>query len=130
MPIFQDIVDILEEIDTKKVDYIIWCMGDTLCTSPVKVIALHTGNIEKQLKRRGIFIYEYAGEDLILTNFQTVRKDINKNVKYIADGDKIDYFLKFTAQELDNAHKLYLLFYAFRKALACKRKGCPKSPFM
>lgn len=60
---------------------------------------------------------------MILTNFQTVRKDIQKNVKYMADGDKIDYSLNFTAQELDNTHKLYLLFYAFRKALACKRKG-------
>lgn len=123
LPIFQDIVDILEKIDTKKVDFIILCMGDTLYNSPVKVIALRTGNIEKQLKRRGIFIYEYAGEDLILTNFQTVRKDIQKNVKYMADGDKIDYSLNFTAQELDHTHKLYLLFYAFRKALACKRKG-------
>ena len=41
----------------------------------------------------------------------------------MVDGDKIDYSLNFTAQELDNTHKLYLLFYAFRKALACKRKG-------
>ena len=123
MPIFQDIVDILEEIDTKKVDYIILCMGDTLYTSPVKVIALCTENIEKQLKRRGIFIHEYAGEDLILTNYQMVRKDIQKNVKYIVEGDKIDYSLNFSAQELDNTHKLHLLFYVFRKALACKRKG-------
>ena len=41
----------------------------------------------------------------------------------MADWDKIDYVLNFTAQELDNTDKLYLLFYAFRKALACKRKG-------
>lgn len=39
----------------------------------------------------------------------------------MADGDKIDYSLNFTAQELDNTHKLYLLFYASRKALACKK---------
>ena len=30
--------------------------------------------------------------------------------------------MNFTAQELDNKDKLYLLFYTFRKALACKRK--------
>ena len=41
----------------------------------------------------------------------------------MADGDKIDYSLNFTAQELDNTHKLYLLFYASRKALACKKNG-------
>lgn len=38
LPIFQDIVDVLEEIDTKKVDYIILCMGDTLYTSREKLL--------------------------------------------------------------------------------------------
>ena len=39
---------------------------------PVKVIALRTGNIEKQLKRRGIFIYEYAGEDSAVDGHESV----------------------------------------------------------
>ena len=59
-----------------------------------------------------------------MTDFQTVRKDVQGKIRYTTDREKIAYSLAFTGDEIYEQYKLYLLFYALKKALAYKRMGC------
>lgn len=61
-PIFEDIVQMLESIDDKKVQYIVLCFNSPIPSERAKVIALNTKNLRKQIERQHLLIYNYAGE--------------------------------------------------------------------
>ncbi len=83
MPIFEDIVNLMEEnIDCHKVDYIIFCISGILCTNNPKVIAIQTNNIRKDLERQNIIIYQYTGRDLIFNDFEATKRKIKIEPRY------------------------------------------------
>ncbi len=83
MPIFEDIVNLMEEnIDCHKVDYIIFCISGILYTNNPKVIAIQTNNIRKNLERQNIIIYQYTGRDLIFNDFEATKRKIKIEPRY------------------------------------------------
>ena len=62
IPIFEDIVQMLERIDAKKVQYIVLCFNSLIPSERAKVIALNTKNLRKQIVKQHLLVYNYAGE--------------------------------------------------------------------
>ena len=76
MPLFNDVIDLLESINTNKLDYIILCLNSSLHHNEVQVVALKTGNIRKQLEKQHKKAYVYAGDDYLLPAFQSMQTDL------------------------------------------------------
>lgn len=123
-PMFGKIVRMLEErINKKKIDYIIFCLGDTLYSGKIKVIAVKTGNITKNLVNQGVQIYEYAGEDMLLFDFQSTYRDIKVEPQYTFKEDQVDVIFRYSTAMLDEKQRLQLLFFLFKQAWELKKNG-------
>lgn len=123
-PIFGDIVRILEgKVDKRKVDYIVLCLGDTLYNDNIKVIAFRTGNIRKNIERQGERVYEYAGEDILLSNFEPMRRNVHITPQCVFENDQVNMKFEYLAEELDEKQRLEFIFYAFKRAYDLKQKG-------
>lgn len=124
IPIFEDMVHLLEEkVNCHKVNYIILCLGKTLYDDNIKVIAVRTNNIRKQLQKQKIIIYEYAGEDLIYKDFQSNQRKIITEPNYFIDDDKFSIEIEYTDKEQNEQFILNAIFYSLRKALECRQQG-------
>ncbi|WP_289805058.1 hypothetical protein [Faecalibaculum rodentium] len=123
-PIFEDMVRLMEEkVDCNKVNYIILCMGGAIFTSELKVVAVRTEDIRKQLEKQNIAIYEYAGEDLFYSGFKASQRNVECAPGYRIEGDKITFAAKYTDNELSEQIILDRMFYSLRKALAYRKQG-------
>jgi hypothetical protein len=116
MPMFADIVNILESIDTQKVNYIILCLGTMASGDKVDVRAFRTGDIRKQLERQHIKIYEYAGEDYLLAGFQPMHKDISVTPSITPNSDGFDINIRLSLKDLSDELLLDLVHYAAKRA--------------
>lgn len=123
MPLFRDVVDLLESIDKKVLDYIVLCLGGTVHDENVDILAFHTGNIKKQCERQHIPIYEYAGMDCLLTDFQFMDKDIQSESPFSINDDKIDMEFEYSQKTISNEQKLDLLFFAIARAYYAKKNN-------
>lgn len=122
-PIFEDMVRLMEKkVDCNKVNYIILCMGGTIFTDKIKVIAIRTEGIRKQLERQNIAIYEYAGEDLIFTDFEVAQRKVRNKPCYRIDGDKISFVIEHTDEELNEQFMIDAMFYSLKKALEYRKQ--------
>lgn len=65
VPLFSDVVDLLDTIDSKKVDYIILCLGGSN-ENASKIIAIGTENIRQNLKKQNVKVYDYYSYDAFL----------------------------------------------------------------
>ena len=88
IPLFDELVTIMEKIDPRKVHYLILCFGDTVYNDSTKVIAVPTKNLRGHLAKRNIPIYHYAGHDICLSGFQTPRLDFKATSDYERQGDR------------------------------------------
>lgn len=124
IPIFEDMVHLLEEkVNCHKVNYIILCLGGTLYDDNIKVIAVKTNNIRKQLQKQKVIIYEYAGEDLIYEDFQSNQRKIIAEPNYFIDNDKISIGIEYKDKEQNEQFILNAIFYSLRKALEYRQQG-------
>lgn len=105
MPIFNDVVEILEQIDSKKVDYIILLLCETQINKNTDVIAFKTGKIFEQLTRQKKIIYEYAGIDFFEPAFSKNLENfkLDKSI-YYKDGDIVLDFQYDKANKSDDEH--------------------------
>lgn len=123
-PIFEDMVRLMEEkVDCNNVDYIILCMGGTIYIDKIKVIAIKTKDIRKQLEKQNIAVYEYAGEDLIFTDFKVTQRKVKNESCYKIDSGKISFAIKHTDEELNEQFMLGAMFYSLKKALEYQKQG-------
>lgn len=114
VPLFEDIVKILETIDSRKVDYLILCFGDTVFDNNAKVIAVPTRNLRKQFEKQNIPIYHYAGHDISLPGFQTPHLDFKAIPKYDRNGDNIDFNVTVSSRDISNEKKLEMVVDMYR----------------
>lgn len=113
IPIFSDIVCMLERTDCRKVKFIIFCI-----TNPVvncsRIVAVETRNLRSQLERQHIPIYNYAGEGRPI--------DIDKVVpSYKRYKDRTDFIMTIPGEKVDVEKKLDIIIPAFLKALEFKK---------
>lgn len=123
-PMFREVVSVLEEkIDKKKIDYIVFCLGDTLYSGKIKVIAVKAGNITKNLVNQGVQIYEYAGEDMLLFDFQSTDRDVTVIPQCTFQEDQVDVVFRHSEKSLDEKQRLQLLLFSFKQAWELKKNG-------
>lgn len=86
MPMFEDIVELLEGIKPSQVDYVVLSYYSCVAhDKPCKVIAFNTGDVRKQLKKQGVSVYKYVGEDLYGRAYDKVKVH---SEAYMRGGEK------------------------------------------
>ena len=127
LPFFEDVVELLERIDSKKVNYIILYLKNGLGSDREDVVALRTGRIKKRLKEQGIRIYEYAGDDIAEEGFSSLNRKITVQSE-LCELDKekpneLSSIFKIDFKDFSFKEQTDFLLYAFKKAHEFKLKG-------
>lgn len=114
MPMFQGVVDLLAQISTDSVDYIVLYIRNTIKTNNADVIAIRTGHIKKHLENQGIPVYPYYSESL--------DSKIKKNDHIIDDDGNHQIIYQIIHRNVDN---IDYLMPGLKKAYEAKKKGLP-----
>lgn len=122
IPLFDELVTIMEKIDPGKVHYLILCFGNTVYDDSTKVIAIPTKNLRGQLAKRNIPIYHYAGHDICLSGFQTPRLDFKATSDYERQGDNIDFHITIASRDIKDEKKLEMVVDMYRYIKKIERK--------
>ncbi len=124
IPLFDELVAIMEKIDTRKVHYLILCFGNTVYNDDTKVIAVPTQNLRSHLAKRNIPVYHYAGHDIFLSGFQTPRLDFKATSDYERSGDNIDFHITVASRDIKEEKKLEMVvdMYRYIKQLESKNQ--------
>ena len=122
IPLFDELVTIMEKIDPRKVHYLILCFGDTVYNDSTKVIAVPTKNLRGHLAKRNIPIYHYAGHDICLSGFQTPRLDFKATSDYERQGDNIDFHITVASRDIKDEKKLEMVVDMYRYIKKIERK--------
>ena len=110
IPIFEDVVHMLENIDDKKVQYIVLCFNTPIPGERTKVVALNTVNLRKQIERQHLLIYNYAGE-LCNQRFAEI------SPAFTREGDIINFEMTAAIRQTDMDSQMQLIIPAFLDAL-------------
>lgn len=123
MPMFNDVVEMLERIDSKKVDYIILLLCETQINESTDVIAFKTGDIYKQLIKQKKSIYEYAGKDFFNQSFSGNLDNLeSKNRVYQKDDDIIMDF-KYDKFNQDDRQQLEIILKCCERVSSFEKQG-------
>ena len=122
IPLFDELVTIMEKIDPGKVHFLILCFGNTVYDDSTKVIAIPTKNLRRQLAKRNIPIYHYAGHDICLSGFQTPRLDFKATSDYERQGDNIDFHITVASRDIKDEKKLEMVVDMYRYIKKIERK--------
>ena len=115
VPLFEELVTLLEKIDSKKVHYLVLCFGGIVYGENVNVIAVPTQNIRKQLMKRHFSIYQYIGEDIFLSRFQTPRLDMKTSEKHYTDGENIHFNVQVTSRDIKADQQLKMIMDCYNQ---------------
>lgn len=121
-PLFEELVQIMESIDARRVHYLILCFGGTIYNANTRVIAIPTKNLRKQLERQHIPVYHYAGHDLYLQGFQTPRLDMKTQSTYAQDGDNFTFHIRVASRDIKGEKKLEMVVGAYKLIQEIKAK--------
>lgn len=116
VPMFDDIVVLLESVDYKKVQYIIMCFEGIAFDNKVEVIAVKTRNIRHQLEKRGIDIYKYIGDDMFFEGFQPPIADVKANVQVEKGNKEYTFNMSLCSRSIVPQQKMELVMYSYRMA--------------
>lgn len=89
MPMFVDVINLLEKIDKRKVNYVVLCLGSMTCGDEIEVRAFWTGDIKKQLAKQKIKLYKYAGDDCLLTGFKSFHSNYSVDLFVDSVAEKV-----------------------------------------
>lgn len=117
IPLFDEVVSMLESIENRKVQYIVLCFNNLL-HSRIKVVALHTNRIRKELSNQHIPVYQYLGEGRIL-------KDMQITPSFTRDHDTVYMEMTASGLEMDEDQWIDQIMPSFLKALELQREGKP-----
>lgn len=113
-PLFEDLVQIMESIDARRVHYLVLCFGGTVYNTNTRVVAIPTNNLRKQLERQHIPVYHYAGHDLYLQGFQTPRINMKTQSGYAQNGDNITFHISVASKDIKVEKKLEMVVGAYK----------------
>ena len=122
IPLFDELVAIMERIDPRRVHYLILCFGNTVYNDNTKVIAVPTQNLRGHLAKRNIPVYHYAGHDIYLSGFQTPRLDFKATSDYERNGDNIDFHITVASRDIKEEKKLEMVVDMYRYIKQIERR--------
>lgn len=116
IPLFSDIVNLLDTIVGNKIDYIVLCLGNG---DKTKVIALDAKNILGELKKQNIKVYEYFCYDYLLPFMTQSRCSYE-----IAEMNKEEVKVNFecTGNQLNTETLKILCYYCYYFCYQARRK--------
>lgn len=116
IPLFSDIVNLLDTIVGNKIDYIVLCLGNG---NKTKVIALDAKNILGELKKQNIKVYEYFCYDYLLPFMTQSRSSYE-----IAEMNKEEVKVNFecTGNQLNSEALTILCYYCYYFCYQARRK--------
>ncbi|MFI3603957.1 hypothetical protein [Vagococcus fluvialis] len=123
MPMFSEVVDILERIDDKKVDYIILLLNESKINENSDVIAFKTGNISNQLKKQKKNQYQYIGMDYFEEAFIKVNNNLENNNEISINNNEITMNFEYNNQEIDEQKKIDILLNCCKLIENCKKEN-------
>lgn len=123
MPMFNDVVEMLERIDSKKVDYIILLLCETQINENTDVIAFKTGDIYKQLIKQKKSIYEYAGKDLFKQAFSGSSENLESKKRVYHKDDDIIMDFKYDKFNQDDRQQLEVIFKCCERVRRFEKQG-------
>lgn len=116
IPLFSDIVNLLDTIVGNKIDYIVLCLGNG---DKTKVIALDAKNIFGELKRQNIKIYKYFCYDYLLP-FMTQSRCSYEIVEMNKEEVKVNF--ECTGNQLNTEALKILCYYCYYFCYQARRK--------
>lgn len=122
IPMFEDVVKMLEKIDDRLVDYVVLCFDGLIMTQNASVICLPVRNIRKHIEKQNIAIYEYAGHDRILPAFATKNMDSRATVDYKYSNGETILTLSYEGCKLTKESEQILVRDAFTIIKECIRE--------
>ena len=122
MPMLDNFVARLEAIDKKLVDYIIpYMVNATQKEKEPEVIAVKTGNVREHLRRQGITVYKYIGED----SYDTTPVHFTDTKISPVDAEKSGYNLTIGWDSKSEETIKEAVFAALGEAYRAKQKSIP-----
>ena len=115
MPMFSEVVDILERIDNRKVDYIILLLNESIINGNSDVIAFRTGDITNQLKKQKKNQYHYVGMDYFEEAFIKTNNNLENNNEISITNNEITMNFKYNNQEMAEQKKIEILLNCCRQ---------------
>lgn len=126
VPIVEDMVKLLEEkIDKRSIDYIILCIGETLYTKDVNVVAFSTNQIRSQILSQHLPIYQYIGDDILIDAFNLPSKITKIEPEVTKNDSGIRIVFHETRTDVSEKRKQDYTFYSLKKAFDYERLGIP-----
>ena len=116
IPLFSDIVILLDTIVSNKIDYIVLCLGNG---NKTKVIALDAKNILGELKRQNIKVYKYLCYDCLYP-FMTQSRCSYEIAEITKDEVKVNF--QCTGNQLDTEILIILCYYCYYFCYQARRK--------
>ena len=126
-PLFDDMVKILEHLESTKVNYVVLCFSNITEDDNVSVIAISTTNIRKQLEKIHRSVYCYAGYDMCLPDFKKPRILSNINVKPIPADSSLKFAISAESYEFEDDVTLFMVIKAY---LCMKEFQLHKLPYV
>lgn len=96
LPLYDDIIQILETLSRRGVQYVILAMRAPFTERLTEVLALPTKNIRVECKRQNIEVYRYVAKDRLLTENYAELKDVKVNCQIARKGAQFN--TKFTVE--------------------------------
>lgn len=125
MPMFADVIRMIEhKVNKNKVDFIIFYLCETLAGNNSKVVAVRTDDIIRRLEKQQYKVYEYAGRDALLGNFQAMTDNTKVETRYEKNSDSTTTYFSVQQDVINEDQYLDFLYFSFYKAWYCEKKGC------
>ena len=122
-PMFDDIIDLLETVDKKRVQYIILRFNDVNPKDSKRIIALRSGNIRLQLNRMKIKVYKYTGDDHFCAMVYSVNRKLPYEYKHRFDGENIDVELYMPSDDIPMKERFSFVLQGFVESMQLKQQG-------
>lgn len=122
MPFFQDVINLLKNVDENKLNYLILYLNEYNGTER-KVYAFDAKNLIRELKYQNILICEYAGYDYILKTFENAYSNFKIEAEYEKNYEKTDINFRFDFDWNDLNNIIELKMTALKRAIELKKMG-------
>ncbi len=121
VPLFSEMVEILENKTYGICDFVILSFGEELYKNSDRIYIVRTGHIKEDLEKQRGRIYEYAVEDCLLESFQSMQKDVQIRQNVSSEGNQITCNFEASMYLIEEQQMLAFVWHAFYRAFYAKQ---------
>lgn len=118
-----EIVNLFSDSTLKGVDYVILCCTSSINTEKAKIYAFETNNAKRSLRKSGIRIYEYLGDDLLLDEKYTLTDNESINYTIEKQNDTYKTIFNYKVDEISKETRLNFAYYSLYLAHQARKNN-------